>query len=218
MAIGLYWLLVLADIFLLVIGADSYRNFTKPLLMPALMLLYILSVRLSSNFSKLLLTGLFFSWLGDIFLLRNDWFIAGLVCFLLTHLAYIVYFLSASNKTKGLLQFQPLIAIPVLIYLFLFLWLLQPYLDELRWPVFIYAAVICFMLICSINLFRKLERNSATLFFNGAFQFLISDSLLAVHKFVYPLQALPLTVMLTYCSAQFLIVQGSIHHLKAMEK
>ncbi len=217
MAIWLYWLLVLADIFLLVIGEDSFRNFTKPLLMPALMLVYVLSVGIRSNFSKLLLSGLFFSLLGDIFLIRSDWFIPGLVCFLLTHLAYIVYFLSAGYRTKGLLQYQPLIAIPVLVYLYLFLWFLRPFLDELRWPVFIYATIICFMLICSINLYRKIGRNSATLFFNGALQFLISDSLLAEHKFVYPLQALPIAVMITYCSAQFLIVQGSIRHLKTME-
>ena len=161
--------------------------------------------------------GLFFSWLGDVFLLNDNYFIVGLICFLITHLIYISYFIKVNPKAKGLLQFQPLIGLPVAVYLFLLMMLLWPFLDKLRIPVLVYGVVICFMLICAINLYWKTDRDSAVLFFNGALQFLISDSLLSVHKFVYPFAALPIAVMITYSSAQFLIVLASIYHIRSID-
>ncbi|PWU02727.1 MAG: lysoplasmalogenase [Bacteroidetes bacterium] len=211
--IWLYWFAVLADLFIVYKGYSTARYFSKPLLMVFLMLAYYFETKASGSFSKILLGGLFFSWLGDIILLNDDYFIVGLICFLITHIIYISYFVSINKKAKGLLQFQPLIGIPVAVYLLLFLWLLWPFLDKLRIPVVFYGFVICFMLICAINLYWKTDRDTAVLFFNGALQFLISDSLLAVHKFVYPFTALPIAVMITYTSAQFLIAQGSINHI-----
>jgi uncharacterized membrane protein YhhN len=49
----------------------------------------------------------------------------------------------------------------------------------------------------------------------GAFTFVVSDSLIAINKFVAPLTNANLLIMLTYCLAQIWIVIGTIqHHLK----
>jgi uncharacterized membrane protein YhhN len=62
----------------------------------------------------------------------------------------------------------------------------------------------------AINTKRKLNEDASTLFFNGALQFAISDSLLAVNMFAYNSVVLSICVMLTYASAQWLIVSGSM--------
>ena len=214
---GLYWLAVIADLIIVYKEYSSPRYFSKPILMILLMLAYYSETRGKFSFGKILLGGLFFSWLGDVFLLNDKYFIVGLICFLITHLIYISYFIKVNPKAKGLLQFQPLIGLPVAVYLFLLMMLLWPFLDKLRIPVLVYGVVICFMLICAINLYWKTDRDSAVLFFNGALQFLISDSLLSVHKFVYPFAALPIAVMITYSSAQFLIVLASIYHIRSID-
>ncbi|HRN55242.1 MAG TPA: lysoplasmalogenase family protein [Agriterribacter sp.] len=50
----------------------------------------------------------------------------------------------------------------------------------------------------------------------GRFLFVLSDSMLAVNRFIYPFPILPPVIMLTYCSAQFLLVAGSIRHLRSL--
>lgn len=67
----------------------------------------------------------------------------------------------------------------------------------------------------TLNLFGKTDTKTAALFFSGAAQFVLSDSVLAINRFVYPFEILPVVVMITYCSAQFLLVLGSIRHLRS---
>ena len=68
---------------------------TKPLLMVSLSLYYFFSTKNNfSTFSKIILLGLVFSIGGDTFLMfkGSNYFIAGLGCFLITHVLYIVAF------------------------------------------------------------------------------------------------------------------------------
>jgi uncharacterized membrane protein YhhN len=53
---------------------------------------------------------------------------------------------------------------------------------------------------------------SFTLIFTGALFFMLSDSLLAINKFMTPLHLASLAVMTTYIIAQYLIVEGFISH------
>jgi uncharacterized membrane protein YhhN len=57
---------------------------------------------------------------------------------------------------------------------------------------------------------RKINDVAATCFIIGATLFVISDSLLAVNLFAYSRMLLSLCVMLTYASAQYLIVKGTL--------
>jgi uncharacterized membrane protein YhhN len=48
--------------------------------------------------------------------------------------------------------------------------------------------------------------------FCGALTFMISDSLLAIDKFLLPVSHASLLIMSTYIIAQFLLIQGLILH------
>jgi uncharacterized membrane protein YhhN len=206
-----FWIVTLADLLLTWFNKNELRWFTKPLLMPLLATtFYFGSAKKNGQLFYFILLALFLSWGGDVLLQIKGMFIPGLVSFLLAHVCYILYFIKTNPGKKGLLQFQPLIGLPVLVYILLFLYLLYPFLDALKIPVTVYGITIGTMLLMAINTKRKLTGNVSALFFNGALQFVISDSILAVNLFAYPDTVLSICVMLTYCSAQYLIVRGAL--------
>ena len=213
----LYGVAAVIDICLAANGNETLRFVSKPLLMVLLMLMYVSELGITTSFSRLLLGALLFSWFGDILLLFNHFFVAGLIAFLAAHICYGIYILRIKTGTKGLLQFQPLFGIPVIAYWMLFLWLILSFLDALKIPVIIYSCVICTIWLLALNLFWKTDKKTAALFFFGAGQFVLSDSVLAINRFVYPFDILPAIVMMTYCSAQFLLVTGSIRHMRLLK-
>jgi uncharacterized membrane protein YhhN len=212
----IYACVVLLDLLLLIFQAPEWRWFSKPLLMPVLLLGFFFgsTKRNGVNF-YLIIEALLLSWGGDVLLQMKNMFIPGLVSFLLAHVCYIIYFLRSNSGAKGLLQLQPLSGIPVLIYIVVFLWQLYPFLDALKIPVTVYAMTIGIMLLASINMRRKTSDPAATLFLSGAFLFVLSDSMLAVNMFAYNHLILSVCVMITYAAAQYLIVKGV---LKSEEK
>jgi uncharacterized membrane protein YhhN len=208
-----YALLAFGDILFSFTGVSSWRYITKPLLMPVLMLVLWLESGGSNMFTKLVFLALACSWAGDISLMFTGYFIYGLAFFLIAHIFYLVSILQIKGQ-KGILQFQPLFALPIVVYLVLLLSLLSGFLDKLKTPVFVYSIVICSFWTASMNLFWKTDRKTASLFFFGSLQFVLSDSLLAVNRFVYPYSLLPGLVMATYCAAQFLLIRGAISYNK----
>ena len=56
------------------------------------------------------------------------------------------------------------------------------------------------------------SKRSFAFIFVGALFFMVSDSLLAINKFMQPLPMASLTIMATYIVAQFLIVEGAVWH------
>ena len=210
----IYGLVALTDIFFVFNAYEQERLISKPLLMIVLMLMYVAETGIRSTFSKILLCALLFSWAGDLLLMFNGFFIGGLSAFLAAHAFYIIYILRIKPGIKGALQFQPLFGIPILAWGILLTGLLLPFLDALTIPVIIYATVICTFWTLTLNLFGKTDKKTAALFFCGAGQFVLSDSVLAVNHFIYPFEILPPLIMLTYCSAQLLLVLASIRHLR----
>ncbi len=209
-----FWLFFSFDLFALSIGKNWLHTIAKPLLMPTLMLLMAGSTDHRYPRRTLVLTGLFFSWLGDVFLLLEsryqNLFIAGLASFLITHLCYIAYFLSVKSSAISLIKKQPVYILLTLCYGVGLVWLLFPFLGDLKIPVIFYAAVICTMLLCSIHIFQKLTAPSNRYFVLAALLFVISDSFLAINKFYQPLPFAGALIMLTYCASQFLLVMGFI--------
>ncbi|WP_152270155.1 lysoplasmalogenase [Agriterribacter humi] len=210
----IYGLAAIADIFFVFNTYEQERLISKPLLMIVLMLMYAAETGVRSTFSKIFLCALLFSWSGDLLLMFNGFFIGGLSAFLAAHVCYIIYTLRINPGAKGVLQFQPLFGIPILAWGILLSGLLLPFLDTLKIPVIIYATVICIFWTLTLNLFGKTDKKTAALFFCGAGQFVLSDSVLAVNQFIYPFKILPPLIMLTYCSAQLLLVLASIRHLR----
>lgn len=209
----IFCIVVIADLIITATGNEGLRFYTKPLLIPTLMLFYFFSISKQNSLSKLMLAGLFFSFLGDVFLLWDNYFIPGLICFLTTHVLYIIYFIKTANQSSWHLKKYPLLIVPVSAYTMALLWVLLPSLGALTVPVVIYATVISIMLLASINLFTKIKSPAYIYFIAGAALFVLSDSLLAINKFYQPFEYAGIAIMLTYCAAQYLIVKGSIYQI-----
>lgn len=213
-----FWLLAMLDVVGIAADIEIFHFVAKPLLMPALLLLLFFTGSAVPN-KNLLLTGLFFSWLGDLFLLFEYkfalFFIFGLVSFLTTHIFYIVYFLRIKSEKPSLLKRQPVLIALVLAYGITLAWQLYPYLGDLKLPVMVYATVICSMLLCSLHVFLKVNKKAAVSYLLGATAFVISDSLLAINKFYQPFAYAGVFIMLTYCAAQFFIISGYIQQGKS---
>ncbi len=185
----------------------------KPLLMPVLLIILLFSGHLI-HFKNFIVCALLFSWVGDVLLLFEEnkplFFIAGLSAFLLAHVMYILYFLKLPASGKSLLRTQPWLAALVAGYGMSLLNILWPGLGEMKIPVALYAAVICTMIICSLHAFNRVNSPSNRLLVTGALLFALSDSLLAIHKFLKPFPYAGAAIMLSYCAAQFCIVSGVI--------
>jgi uncharacterized membrane protein YhhN len=160
-----------------------------------------------------LLTALIFSWFGDIILLFSDrderYFIAGLVAFLLSHLAYILLFnkqIKAKNtKSKAVFWIG---VTSIIAYLIIMMAMLLPTLDDLTIPVFVYALVISTMLLFAFKGFLIWDTPANWFILIGAIVFVSSDSILAFNKFYQPVAWSSFLIMITYLAAQYLIVIG----------
>jgi len=89
---------------------------------------------------------------------------------------------------------------------------LFPHLGNLQIPVMVYALVITLMSLQALFRYGYTSKPSFILVFCGAISFMISDSLLAINKFMQPLPLSGLAIMLTYLLAQYLIVEGVLKH------
>ena len=212
----IFWIIVAANSIGIAADMPMLHFITKPLLIPVLVLLVVFTKTVAPR-QSLLITGLVFSWLGDMFLLfeyRNTlFFIFGLLCFLTTHVFYITWFLKIKSPGISLLKKQPLLFIAVVGYGITLVWFLYPHLGDLKIPVMVYATVICTMLLCSLHIFLKVNKPANVLYLLGAVLFVLSDSLLAINKFYQPFAFAGVLIMLTYCGAQYFIVTGFIKQL-----
>jgi uncharacterized membrane protein YhhN len=148
--------------------------------------------------------GLAFSTAGDVLLdLDARWFAFGLGAFLLAHLTYICLF--ARNGTEGT-RLDPRRLVAVLVILVysatLSVWIV-PSVGALAVPVVLYICALTTMVSAAI-LARFRQRWVAV----GAILFLISDSLLAIHKFKAPVPLRDYLVWTTYYLGQFGIALG----------
>lgn len=211
----LYFLVLLADLIAIISGADLLRYITKPLLMPLLgiNLLFAINRLRPVIFRNLLLTALFFSWMGDILLLWDRYFLAGLGSFLLAHLAYIGFFLKVryTNYPLPLCKY-PLIFLSEAIVLG-FLFFIFPYLGTLAVPVIIYAITVSFTLLCAMHAFRFREQPMGWYCIAGSLLFICSDAMIAIAHFYYSFPAAGICIMLTYGLAQWALINGSARYL-----
>lgn len=208
-----FWILALTDIAGILLNITIIQFIAKPLLLPVLFAwLYFSST--SAIGKKIMLMALFFSFLGDMFLLFEKsnpfFFIAGLASFLITHICYIIFFLRINQETVSLLKKWPLLMPLVLAYGVCLIWLLFPQLNDLKFPVIIYGLTICIMLLCSLHIYFSVNKPSNKLYVLGAALFVFSDSVLAINKFYHPFALAAILLMLCYCAAQYLIVKAFI--------
>ncbi len=152
-------------------------------------------------YKYLILTGLFFSLIGDIFLmLPSDRFISGLISFLIAHFFYISAFSGVSGWHLNIIYF-----VPVFLYTGYLLKLLLPGAGSKKIPVIIYAVVLSLFLWQSAGRLHFSYDHSALLALAGAILFVISDSILAYTRFTKNFRFSQEIKMTAYWAAQILI-------------
>jgi len=194
---------------------------SKPALMLILIFYFALGSRKLASAKFLILAALIFSWLGDVFLLfdkiEKSYFIYGLSSFLLAHISYIFYFWFM-RKINGVRKIPSILLVAgIVIYVSIFLAVLAANVNDLFIPLTIYALIISVMLTASLSAFDFGENIYGKICVAGTFLFVVSDSILAINRFVAPLTLAPFFIMLTYAAAQFLIVEGSLQNLKEIK-
>ena len=201
--IYVYFILLGIEIAADMLGLTWLVYLTKPLLMPILMWYFYQNMTSFSKKEKnLMLMALFFSLLGDVFLMIRgaNLFVFGLGSFLIAHIAYI--FLFSIDAKAHLLKRLPFMAFSLIM-----LYFLKPVLPQaMVLPVFTYTIVITIMGIRAAE--RQTDFASYKWVLIGAVLFMISDSLIALNKFLMPLPLSTFWVMTTYGLAQYLIVAG----------
>lgn len=216
--ITLYIIFVVVDLYAIYSGNENIRYFSKPLLMLLLVAYFIFSTKVFSSLKKWMVAALLFSWAGDVLLMfessNANFFIFGLVAFLLAHILYIVLFDQIRVKEKFKQSLIPLL--PIAVYYFLLISLLQPNLGEMQKPVRIYGLVISIMLSFAIDLWRLRDKVTSFLIIFGALLFITSDSLLAINKFYKQFEYAGIAVMSTYSLAQLLITLGVTRYISSL--
>ena len=188
--------------------------FIKALIIPILYLIYFSNIRNSMNgFHMKILAALIFSWGGDVLLqctsFNENFFLIGLVSFLIAQALYLIAFFSTAGPNK-ILGSKAWLIIPVAAFGFGIMYLLWDELGDMRIPVVIYTAVILTMLTAAINRMGKVNRLSFILVLLGAILFITSDSLIAINKFKYSFDLARIAIMSTYIIAQYLIITGCL--------
>lgn len=197
------------------LGKQDWLIYSKPLLMPILMLIIWTQSNFKTPLSKILFAGVFFGWLGDNFLMGSGvlFFSGGLISFLIGHLFYIYLFsreVSDARQTHYIME-KPYWILPFLAFWVYAICLIGAQENELpKLPVYIYAFIICLMSIMAINRKYIQETKFYTLIIIGSILFIGSDFMIAISKFIGPFPNHRIYIMSTYTLAQGLIVYGSL--------
>lgn len=208
-----YALLSLAVIAVKLTGLDQLETWLKPLLMPSLMLFYLLYKKPLYSFDYKILLALFFSTIGDILLMPNvNLFIGGILGFLVAHVFYISAFLSEERqRLNEIKRWKKMILILGILVFASLLILLLPQLENfiLKTAIIIYGSMLLALLFSS-TISKPNHPKSSDLIVIGAFLFMLSDSMIAINKFLIELPVSALLIMGTYTIAQAFLVYGSL--------
>lgn len=185
------------------------NRISKPLLMPLLIVVYLLS---GCQVDFLVVAALFFGFLGDTFLLGSgNFFLLGLVSFLIGQLCYIAAFLTQSRLSL----MRPAVfavLLPYLFYSFVVCRALLPSVEKKMYPAVIFY-MVC-LLAMSFAAFTAMYcgHTGGRWIFAGSLFFVASDSILAFQTFQKNRgKYVNVLIMLTYLIAQSLIVYGMVH-------
>ena len=205
-----YCLIVIAE---LITGSledfSSLHYLFKPAIVISLLIFFLLKCKtLNKKLRLIIASALLFSLAGDILLMFVDrspnYFLFGLVAFLLAHVMYVIAFLKHRNKTLNPFGFIAFL----IVYAAGLFYLVKDGLNEMLIPVLIYMLVILSMSTAAYLRKGTISKLSYTLVFLGALFFMLSDSILALNKFYEPLAYSNISIMLTYAIAQYLIIFG----------
>ena len=163
-------------------NSTTFKGIFKPIASTAFIAAAITLGALESRFGQAILAGLALSWFGDVFLLSRSkgLFQAGLVSFLLAHVAYCVAFV-----LHGLDLWWSLATAVVLIpgAVLLARWIVPNVSAEMRAPVVAYMTVISVMVALAGG---TLGAGGTPIILVGAATFYVSDIFVARDRFISP--------------------------------
>jgi len=204
-----FFVISIAEIASIVAGIDSVHAIAKPLLMVSLALYFWSASEGLSSWRYLVLGALAFSWAGDVLLMADDLFVAGLASFLVAHVFFIVVY-QRTGAAHGTLKAVDIIKFGI-VGLGL-MWILYPGLGALFVPVLVYAVVLLTMALWAHKRRGATSARSFAFVAIGAVLFVLSDAAIAVNRFAFDVPFEGLIVMSTYIGAQFMIVRGLLMH------
>lgn len=174
------------------------RTILKAIPVSTLMVLVLREIR---GLAGICLTGaLLGSVCGDVFLdlPRADFFIYGLVAFLVGHLFYAFLFFRFARRPD---TFEKNMIAVLVVFAGLMIWLFRDIEPGLYGPVVFYIVVIIAMSIGAL-----LVPGPDRLLFWGAVLFILSDVVLAINKFLVVIPHGRLFNIALYFTAQYLII------------
>lgn len=197
-------------------GWPEVHRVCKPLIMITLGAYYIINAK---HRSPVVLLAIFFSLAGDVLLMFETshelFFIFGLLAFLTSHVFYIFSYrqhqwVASHDALQGIQKIRA--SFPIVLAGTGLIIVLYPVLGPLRFPVMVYALVLIVMVLNALFRYGRTEAMSFRMVFFGALLFMLSDSLLAINKFLVPVPNGTSWIMLTYMVAQYWIVLGLVQH------
>jgi len=197
----IYWFLAIS--YLLTLSISPHYNSFIHKALPITFLLLVALKTLRGPSRLFISSALLLSAIGDVVLALNleQGFIYGLSAFAAAHICYTACF-----YRWGAWQKRHSIKLSLLgIYMLFMLLLLWPVTGTLQIPVLIYLLIIGAMAYSAM-----IVTTPAYSIVLGAALFVLSDSLLATHRFLFPLPYESLLIMGTYYSAQYFLLEACI--------
>mgnify|MGYP000296472221 CR=1 FL=1 len=216
--ITIYILLLSAHLYAQVLG-DAFvtiQFITKALLLPTL-IIFLASQEYSEEAPKgkwLVSFGLFGSFLGDVLLTYEKYFIIGMVAFMTTHICNIIFFNGIKPAVDKKLYKVFAVAALFLLFCFGIYHQLADSMGGLIYPILVYMGLICSSAIMAFraSLNDKTNLIAQLFWFPGMLFFITSDAVLAFNKFQWsihtPIPHIGLVTMMTYGVAQLLLTKG----------
>jgi uncharacterized membrane protein YhhN len=198
-------------------GWNKAKYITKPLVM--ILLIVWMMIHGGWQLPVLWFTlGAVFSLIGDVCLmLPGNYFLGGLVSFLLAHLLYVTGFFTESVTLSPIFIVTVLVVVSIAIVVTrkIRLGLHQKTgAGRLRWSVTIYSVAVTAMFLSALSTIQRpgwgLSEYLAVAV--GGMLFYLSDTLLAYDRFVSTIRHGRLIVRITYHLGQILLLGGVLAH------
>jgi uncharacterized membrane protein YhhN len=192
------------------LGLQTLHFVFKPLTMLIAILLVVVRANKSGTtrrFDALLVAALAASLAGDVFLmLPGNFFIPGLASFLIAHLFYIALFRQGTPWFPSRRALLGTLLVGAAMYAWVWGGLTDP---VLKVAVAAYVSVIALMVAQAIGRASAQGDAASKAVALGACVFMLSDSLIAINRFVQPLPMVSLWVLTSYYVAQILMVHNA---------
>ena len=216
--ITIYILLLSTHLYAQVLGEKfaTIQFITKALLLPTL-ILFLACQDHSESIPKekwLVIIGLFGSFLGDVLLTNEKYFIAGMIAFMTTHICNIIFFTKIKPAADKKMYKVYAVAVLFLLFCFGIYKQLALSMGNLIYPILVYMLLIC---LSALKAFRSSLNEQTNLiaqlfWFPGMLFFITADAVLACNKFQWsihtPMPHIGLVTMMTYGVAQLLLTKG----------